>query len=301
MRPRAVLPAALSALGPAAVLACTGVAGLERNPEQRALSQDGVPLAYEERGSGAPALVFVHGWCGERGLWSATMDALAPTHRTLALDLGGHGSSGAGRTRWTLAALAEDVVAVVRASGAEDVILIGHSMGAPVALLAAPELAPNVRGVIAVDGLHDADFAYPPGFLAGVAAGLEADFPRALEASFRGVTGPGASPEVVDWLVARALRTDRGAALALLRGLEGFDLAGALRGAGVPVRVVNAVPPPGAELVTDVERNRELADFDALLVEGSGHFPMLEQPARFRTLLARWIEELSASPASSAR
>lgn len=256
-------------------------------------SADGVAIAYEQRGSGSPTLVFVHGWCGERGFWRTTAEALASSRRCVTLDLAGHGASDAGRERWTLAALADDVVAVVRATGAEDVILIGHSMGAPVALLAAPLLAPRVRGVIGVDSLHDADFAYRAGFLEEVAAGLEADFPRALEASFRGVTGPETPHELQDWICVRALHTDRGAAVGLLRGLEGFELAAALRGAGVPVRAINAAPRPGAP-ETALERNRELCDFDALLVEDSGHFPMLEQPARFRALLQRWIEELSA-------
>jgi pimeloyl-ACP methyl ester carboxylesterase len=178
------------------------------------------------------------------------------------------------------------------------VILIGHSMGGAVALLAAPLLAPRVRGVIGVECLHDAGFEYPPGFLEGVAAELEADFPRAVEASFRGVAAPGAAPELVAWITARALRTDSRAAIGLLRGLAGFEPAAALRGAGVPVRVVNAAPRADGGLVTEREKNRALADFDVLLVEDAGHFPMLEQPARFRPLLARWIAELSAPPSA---
>ena len=276
------------------VSGCTSVQAVEPSSEQRVLSADGVPIAFDERGRGAPTLVFVHGWCGERGFWRATAQALSSSHRCLTLDLAGHGASGAARSRWALASLADDVVAVVTAAGVDDAILIGHSMGGPVALLAAARLAPRVRGVIAVESLHDADFEYAPGFLDGVAAGLEADYPRALEASVRGVVAPGAAPGLVDWICARALRTDRAAAIGLLRGLEGFELAAALRGAGVPVRVINAAPRAGGGLVTASEKNRALADFDVLLLEDAGHFPMLEQPGRFMPLLERWIEELSA-------
>jgi pimeloyl-ACP methyl ester carboxylesterase len=282
----------LVALLLASVGGCTSL-GASAGVERCTRSLDGVPIVYEERGGGSPALVLVHGWCGERGFWRATLEALAPAHRVLALDLAGHGSSGADRARWTLASLADDVVAVVEASGAEDVILVGHSMGAPVALLAAARLATRVRGVIGVDSLHDVDFAYPAGFLEEVAVGLERDFPRALEASIRAVAGPATPRERLDWLVARAARTDRGAALGLLRGLEGFELSSALEEAGVPVRVINAVPRAGAELATRVERNRVFADFDALLMEDVGHFPMLEEPERFQRLLLHWIEELS--------
>lgn len=280
---------------------CSSVASPAPAAELRVPSADGVAIAYEERGQGLPALVFVHGWCGERGFWRAPLEAFAPTHRVIALDLAGHGASGAGRTRWSLASLAEDVRAVVVAARAEDVILIGHSMGAPVALLAAAQLAPRVRGVIGVDSLHDADFAYPPGFLEQVALGLEADFPRALEASIRAVTAPAAPAQRVEWILARAARTDRAAAIALLRGLEGFQLGAALAGARVPVRVINSAARPSDALVTAVERNRRLADFDALLLEDAGHFPMIEQPERFVALLRHWVDELSARPAPDPR
>lgn len=295
MRPFRAFLVAL-ALASAAFPGCTGVASVARGPERRVPSADGVPIAYEELGSGAPALVFVHGWCGERGLWRATLEALAPRHRVIALDLAGHGSSGAARTRWTLAALADDVVAVVEASGATEVILVAHSMGAPVALLAAPRLAPRVRGVIAVDSLHRADFAYPPGFLEQSACALEADFPRAVGASLRAVVPATAPAELLDWIQMRALRTDRRAAVGLLRGLEDFQLGPVLAAAGVPVRVIDAA---ASEPAADVEQNRRLADFEALSMEGVGHFPMLEQPADFLALLEHWIDELSASPRAS--
>jgi pimeloyl-ACP methyl ester carboxylesterase len=60
------------------------------------------------------------------------------------------------------------------------------------------------------------------------------------------------------------------------------------------VRVVNAAPHPGGGLVTAIDKNRELADYAVLLLDDSGHFPMLEQPARFLPLFERWIAELSA-------
>lgn len=284
---------------------CSSVHAPERPPERRATAADGVALAWEElageghareeQSTGAPALLFVHGWCGERGFWRSTMEALAPRWHVLALDLAGHGSSGAEREHWNLAALAGDVVAVAEAAGLTDVILVGHSMGAPVALLAAPRLTPRmrVRGVIGVGSLHDPAFAYPPGFLEEVARGLEQDFPRALQASLRNVLAPGAPPELEPWLAARMLRTDRRAAVALLRGLEGFQLPAALSCANVPVRVINAEPRPGAELVTAVEEHRRLADYDAVLLADVGHFPMLERPARFLPLLENWITALS--------
>src|SRR5262245_55547961 len=59
-----------------------------------ARSADGVPIAYEVRGTGATTVLFVHAWCCDRTFWRGTLDALASEWRVAALDLAGHGDSG---------------------------------------------------------------------------------------------------------------------------------------------------------------------------------------------------------------
>jgi pimeloyl-ACP methyl ester carboxylesterase len=46
---------------------------------------------------------------------------------------------------------------------------------------------------------------------------------------------------------------------------------------------------------TAIETNRKYADFDAVLMEGVGHYPQLERPEEFNRELLRVLEELSAS------
>ena len=89
-------------------------------------SGDGVPLAFEVHGAGAPALVFVHGWSCDRSYWRGQLRPLAARYRTVAVDLAGHGESGLGRRAWTMAAFGEDVVAVVEQLGLVQLVLIGH-------------------------------------------------------------------------------------------------------------------------------------------------------------------------------
>jgi pimeloyl-ACP methyl ester carboxylesterase len=264
-------------------------------PEPRRTSApDGTELAYEAVGTGEPALVLVHGWTGDRELWRRTLEDLARDHRVVALDLAGHGDSQA-RAEPSLAAYALDVAAVIAAEGLTDCILVGHSLGAPVALLATATLAPRVRAVIAVESLHDVGSTYPPGTLAAAADELERDFPRALEGSIRASLGPAAGEELAAWLVARALRTDRPTAVATLRALEGRERAAALAAARVPVRALNAAPGSTGRLATAVEANRRHADFDAVLLEHVGHFPMLEDPPAFRTALRGLLSALESS------
>ena len=97
--------------------------GRDRRPVRGvARSSDGIPLSFEVHGSGTPAPVFVHGWSCDRRYWRGQLAALADRHQVVAVDLAGHGESGGGRQRWTMAAFGDDVAAVVRHLGLGAVV-----------------------------------------------------------------------------------------------------------------------------------------------------------------------------------
>jgi pimeloyl-ACP methyl ester carboxylesterase len=122
-----------------------------------ARSADGVAIRYDVRGAGDPALVLVHGWANTSSIWGIHPETLSRTHRVVALDLAGHGVSGADRSDWTMDAFGEDVVAVVNQLDLESVVLVGFSMGGAVVLEAAERLGDRVVGVVFVDVFQDPD------------------------------------------------------------------------------------------------------------------------------------------------
>ncbi len=112
-------------------------------------ADDGLEIVGEVRGQDDTALIFLHGWCGDREYWKHQVEVFAADYRVVALDQAGHGESGKGRKAWTADGLAADVEAVVKALGLKRVILVGHSMGGSVALLAAKRMPVNCpRGVL---------------------------------------------------------------------------------------------------------------------------------------------------------
>jgi pimeloyl-ACP methyl ester carboxylesterase len=52
-------------------------------------------LKYDAAGSGGdpPALLFLHGWCGDRTFFAEQFDYFSRTHRVVSVDLPGHGES----------------------------------------------------------------------------------------------------------------------------------------------------------------------------------------------------------------
>ncbi|MGH9894081.1 MAG: alpha/beta fold hydrolase, partial [bacterium] len=142
------------------VAACTQASPKSELESGTTRSADGVPIAYEARGQGSTTLVFVHGWTCNRTYWRHQLDALGRDYRVIALDLAGHGASGKSRLAWSIPNFAKDVAAVIQAVDARNVILIGHSLGGPVAVEAGLLLPERVIGVIGVDAFFD-DWAEP--------------------------------------------------------------------------------------------------------------------------------------------
>jgi 2-succinyl-6-hydroxy-2,4-cyclohexadiene-1-carboxylate synthase len=99
-----------------------------------------IPFAREEHGPpGSPALLLVHGFMGSRRDWSPVAHALAATHRCIAVDLPGHGETGApeDESLWSPDGCVAALASALRAAGGGSVV--GYSLGGRLALQLAIE------------------------------------------------------------------------------------------------------------------------------------------------------------------
>src|SRR6516165_3200359 len=98
-----------------------------------AASVDGIPLHYTAAGKGPNTVILVHGWTCNSTVWDQQIPALAKQYRVLAIDLPGHGLSGSPEDgKLTMDLFARAIEAVRAEAGADNVVLVGHSMGTPV-------------------------------------------------------------------------------------------------------------------------------------------------------------------------
>lgn len=259
-----------------------------RRNDGKIRSRDGVAIAYAVEGEGRHSLLFVHGGLCNRGLWNRQMSDFSNAYRVVALDLAGHGDSGA-RPVWTLRAFAEDVKAVVEALELDRVVLIGHSMGGPVCLEAATLLPDSVIGVVGVESLHNASVRPEgPRWTARIDA-YRNDFEGTCDREAREMFPEGADPELVAEVSNQMRRGSPEVAVAILEMFTGYDMAGAMQKVRVPIRSVNADLYP-----TDIEGNRRYAPgFDAAIINGAGHFLMLERPEDLHRTLSQAIRKLT--------
>lgn len=255
-----------------------------------AVSADGIPVCYEVRGGGAPALVFVHGWSCDRRYWNAQVDYFADRHQVVAIDLAGHGESGLGRTAWTMPCFGADVVAVVKQLGLHRIVLIGHSMGGDVIVEAALRLPGQVTGLVWVDTYKSLGETGSSDGIEEFIAPFRTDFVASTRDFVKRMFLPGSDPELVERVAADMSSAPPEVALDAIKyavANEAAAVAG-LRDAAVPVVAINPDDRP-----SDVE-SFERHGVKVVLISGVGHFLMMEDPASFNRTLGETIERLEA-------
>ncbi|HET7294763.1 MAG TPA: alpha/beta hydrolase [Vicinamibacteria bacterium] len=269
------------------------IVGLSAPVDASVKSRDGVDIRYHAEGRGEPAVVLVHCWTGDRRFWDAQVPGLARARRVVALDLAGHGESGASRGTWTIEAFADDVVAVVDALKLRRVVLVGHSMGGHVTLAAAQRLGGRVAGLVPVDTLLDVEAPMSMAQIDEYLRPFERDYPAAAEAFVRGyMFVPASPPAVIESVVAKARAAPKAMAIEAVRRTWSYDAARAFEVVRAPIHAIN-----GEKYPTNVEGNRRHApQYQVTLFPGTGHYPMLEAPERFGDVLEATLRAVLAAP-----
>lgn len=252
-------------------------------------AKDGVPIHFSVQGKGEPALVFVHCWSCDRRLWENQVSVFAKNRRVVTIDLPGHGESGQDRKSWSIESYADDVNTVITKLDLKRVVLVGSSMGGPIVLEATRRVPERVAAIIPVDTLHNVENKVPPEQLEGVFKQLRADYKGAvtgfLNELFFSPTTPAA---VKDRIIKEVTSRPPELALAILQAIFAYDPVPALREVKVPIRAINADMTP-----TNLDANRKYASqFEVVIMKGSGHYPMMEDPAQFNKLLADAIQNV---------
>jgi pimeloyl-ACP methyl ester carboxylesterase len=96
---------------------------------------DGVRIHYASLGRRGRLVVMIHGFPDFWYTWRDQMRVLAPRYRVVAIDQRGYNLSDkpSGVEQYSLAALAADVAAVIRAAGETHAVIVGHDWGGAVA------------------------------------------------------------------------------------------------------------------------------------------------------------------------
>lgn len=220
---------------------------------------------YVVHGRGRPIL-FVHGWFGTWRHWWPVMDAMADRARSYALDLWGFGGSDWTRERYSVGAYAILIRQLMDMLGLPQVPVVGHDLGAAVAIELASTEPQSVTELVVVSvPLSD-------GVLNHRAFSSERTRRRWAPEGYE-VESSRVDPEVV---------------AQTLKSVKGLDLQGELRKLQCPVLAVHG----SRDAIVDSAGVQALSGEGHIRVEvlaDAGHFPMIEASARFSALLREFL------------
>lgn len=206
-----------------------------------------VKVNVEQRGAGAPALVFLHYWGGSARTWRHVVDRLAPDVRTVAIDQRGWGRSDAPPDGYALADLAADAEGVIAALDLERYVLVGHSMGGKVAQLIASRRPRGLVGLALVAPSPPSPLGLPLAVRQGMVHAY--DTRDSVIATVGQVLAPdGLAAEDLEMVVADSLAGAPAAKAAWPLSTSQEDIGAAVAGIDVPTIVLSGehdrVDPP---------------------------------------------------------
>lgn len=239
-----------------------------------AIILDGSMVHYEALGRGRP-IIFLHGWVGSWRYWINAMQVASTSFRAYALDLFGFGDSMRDPLRYTLDRQADLLKRFLEEMGIGKVALVGHNLGALVGFTYLKQWHPSVDRMMAIN----CPFDY-----------------SSINARMR--TAP--MPELVDWLAGRgteavaalsdASKVDTQAVSTSMANLQAnTSLFTDIRGLGVPCLFVYGINDAGIAMPTQEWTDSLPNLMHQVNLEGTGHFPMIDNPNQFNRLLTDFL------------
>ena len=248
-----------------------------------------------------PTLILIHGGPGsyDHSYFKPYFARLADHAQVIYLDLRDHGRSAWGDpAQWTFQRCADDLRAFCDVLGIARPVALGHSMGGFVAMLYAARHPGHPGGLILQSTMARFDLERLVAGFRQVAGDEIADLAR------RDYAGEGVSDD--EWATvasafgpvvpnqAEVARRQRNEALAVV-GMQAFrrlDVVGELARITCPTLVcvgdVDPVTPVGASLEIVAGLSSVVARLEVM--EGVGHFPWLEAPDRYESLIRSFVQ-----------
>lgn len=257
-------------------------------------------MHWREAGSG-DAVVFLHAFPLNSGMWEAQLAALPGGWRGIAPDLRGFGRTAAdGTGPYLMETYADDVIALMNHLELPSAVLCGLSMGGYVALAAQRKYAGRIRGLILSDTRATADTEEGKQSrhqlaakvrAEGTRAVVEAMLPKLLSDETRKAR-PEAVGEVQQMMMSAPPESVARALEGMAARVNSNDLFDSIQ---YPVLIIHgdddAVIPRGdGQMMARGIRGARIQ-----LVEDAGHLPNLERPDIFNRYVGDFLGHLPPS------
>ncbi len=252
-------------------------------------------LHYESRGDGG-AIVFIHGLGGTCSIWHPQALALSSRHRTIAYDWSGSGCSSRPDRTYSVESWAVEAAGLCRALRIGSAVMVGHSLGAAVAVTVAARFPQLVRGIALLGPVLKLPEAAIPAIrdrAAKVRAEGMAPMADALPAGALAAATRESNPAVLALFRAMILANDPEMYARHCEALLAAGAAALLDQVRCPALLLAGdsdptAPPAAVEKLAGALRGCRYA-----AIAGAAHAMQLDQPTAVTAELERFVESLA--------
>ena len=261
-------------------------------------------IQYTRKGQGVPPIVFVHGFGCARSDWDNQVAHFSGTHETVAVDLGGHGTSPGGPEHRRLETHGADLAALLDHLKLPPAVLVGHSMGCRVVMAAAAAVPERVKALILVDGSRLGE-AGSKAYEARAKTMATLGYPAFANAAFGQMFGADYDKAKAAAITARAMERPAEIAGPLFVDIGRYDaenMDSLLAGVRVPMLAIQSTQtkPDGKRLPLSVGETTTYLEMLRTKVKGVaieivpdiGHFPQLERVSETNAIMAAFLKRL---------
>jgi pimeloyl-ACP methyl ester carboxylesterase len=272
------------------------------------ISLSDIKIHYKKAGDGQTAVVLVHGNIASCRWWLPVLENPPAGCTVYAPDMRGFGESEHPEGGYTIEQFAEDLDAFVNEMALDHIHLVGHSLGAAVALQYAAQFPRKVRKLLlvspppaegmpcspqedhAIFGLtlpHFAENTHMQDFF------RNASMDRAILSHVLTRITPGMDhgSELFATLVGDASRISHATLKGVIQSLGSWTVQDRLPALVMPVLILWGDKDTVVERAPLERMARDLPHAELIVWEGIGHAPQLEQPERFHALLMEFVAD----------
>lgn len=256
---------------------------------------NGTPISYNVYGSGPATLLFVHGSFIDQSYWKEQVSFFKEKYKVVTMDLAGHGGSGMNREEWTLQSMADDLVNLIKELNLEEVILVGHSLGANLSLMAAAAYPGPIIGFIAVDNFKNLATPLPAEYDSQVEAIIESSKTAYADTNEQYARMVLLTPATPLWITDKVVTAFRNSYQPMgQQTLPQFFVMDRIERAALPLLKpklslinVNYMPTN-----VDALKRNVVNGYTLIEIAGTCHYPMLESPKALNEALDEVIDSV---------
>ncbi|MEX2628811.1 MAG: alpha/beta fold hydrolase [Tistlia sp.] len=261
--------------------------------ELREIEANGLRQCVEIAGRAeAPPVLLAHSLACSHEMWRPQIAALAADHRVVACDLRGHGRTAAPEGPYSLAQLAEDLLALAEALSLGRFHFVGLSIGGMIGQQLALAAPGRLRSLtlcattsrIPPEGRAAFDERAETALTRGMAALAEPTLARWFTEGFRAEY-----PDAVAAIRAQILATPVAGYVGCCRAIQQLDLTARLPEIRLPTLVVAGRDDPGMSPAVMATIRDAIPGAELQVLEQAAHLLNVEQAAATTALLRRFL------------